>query len=80
MLQVNIADLNKVLPALVAAAEQGDEVVIAKDGVPIAKIVKYEAPKIKPPGSWSGKVDYSADWNSEATNEQIQQFVVRRAD
>lgn len=74
MLQVNITDTKNNLSNLVAVAEQGDEVMIARDGVPIARIVKYEAPKIRPPGAWKTQVAYSDDWDTESTNKQAQQL------
>jgi antitoxin (DNA-binding transcriptional repressor) of toxin-antitoxin stability system len=59
------------LSRLVAAAERGEEVVLARDGKPVAKIVRFELPKVKPPGSWKGKVELSPDWDSPETNELI---------
>jgi antitoxin (DNA-binding transcriptional repressor) of toxin-antitoxin stability system len=62
------------LSSLVAAALQGEEVILARDGVPVAKIVKYDKPKVKPPGAWRGLVPISTDWNTSATNAQIERL------
>lgn len=59
-MQVNMLEAKNCLSSLIVAAEQGEEVVIARNGVPVAKIVKYDAPRIKPPGAWQGKVPSSA--------------------
>lgn len=70
-MQVNMLDAKNKLSSLVAAVEQGEEVILARDGVPVAKIVKYARPKVKPPGVWKGRVAISNDWNSAATNALI---------
>ena len=41
-MQFNMLDAKTKLSSLVAAAEQGEEVIPARDGVPVAKIVKYD--------------------------------------
>jgi prevent-host-death family protein len=70
-MQVNMLEAKNSLSRLVAAAEAGEEVVLARDGKPVAKIVRFEAPKVKPPGAWKGKVLLSPDWDSPETNEVI---------
>lgn len=47
---------------------------IARNGVPVAKIVKYDAPRIKPPGVWQDKLPYSTDWNSAQTNTEVERL------
>jgi len=73
-MQVNMLEAKNRLSSLIVAAEQGEEVVIARNGVPVAKIVKYDAPRIKPPGAWQGKVAYSTDWNSAQTNTTVERL------
>lgn len=72
VMQVNMLDAKSKLSNLVAAVEKGEEVILARDGVPVAKIVKYDKPKVKPPGVWSGLAPISPDWNSAATNAEIE--------
>ena len=80
-MKVNILDAKNRLSSLIVAAERDEEVVIARNGVPVAKIVKYSAPKVAPPGAWKGKVAYSTDWNSPETNVEIERlFTGTRAD
>jgi prevent-host-death family protein len=74
IMQVNMLDAKSKLSSLVAAAEQGEEVILARDGVPVAKIVKYDKPKVQPPGAWRGLAPISADWNSAETNAQIERL------
>jgi prevent-host-death family protein len=72
VMQVNMLDAKSKLSNLVAAVEKGEEVILARDGVPVAKIVKYDKPKVKPPGVWSGLAPVSPDWNSAATNAEVE--------
>ena len=45
------------LSRLVEEAANGEEVVIAKAGRPVAKLVPYAPPKkLREPGGWEGKV------------------------
>jgi len=73
-MQVNMLEAKKRLSSLIVAAEQGEEVVIARNGIPVAKIVKYDAPRIKPPGAWRDTVAYSTDWNSAQTNTEVERL------
>ncbi|MGZ8216855.1 type II toxin-antitoxin system Phd/YefM family antitoxin [Methylomagnum sp.] len=76
-MQVNLAEAKNQLPHLIVAMEQGEEVILARDGVPVAKLIKYEPPKIKPPGAWKGKVSYSPDWNTPETNAEVEKIFAR---
>lgn len=79
-MQVNMLEAKHRLSSLIVAAEQGEEVVIARNGIPVAKIVKYDAPRIKPPGAWRGKVAYSTDWNSAQTNTEVEHLFQENGD
>ena len=70
-MQVNMLEAKNALSRLVAAAERGEDVILARDGKPVAKIVRYRAPKVKPPGAWKGKVNVSPDWDSPETNAEV---------
>ena len=73
-MQVNMLDAKSKLSSLVAAALQGEEVILARDGVPVAKIVKYDRPKVQAPGAWRGLVAVSADWNTPETNAEVERL------
>jgi prevent-host-death family protein len=49
---VNVHDAKSTLSALLASVEQGEEVVIARHGRPVAKLVRYVPPSRREPGSW----------------------------
>ncbi|MBI5107762.1 MAG: type II toxin-antitoxin system prevent-host-death family antitoxin [Rhodocyclales bacterium] len=70
-MQVNMLEAKNALSRLVAAAERGEDVILARDGKPVAKIVRYQAPKVKPPGSMRGRIKASPDWDSPETNAEI---------
>jgi prevent-host-death family protein len=73
-MQVNMLEAKNKLSSLVSAAEKGEEVILARDGVPVAKIVRYVKPKLKPPGAWRGLVPVSGDWNSTETNTSVERM------
>lgn len=51
---VNVLEAKTNLSKLMAAAVAGEEVILANRGQPIARIVKYEAPKVlRKPGAWA---------------------------
>lgn len=68
-MQVNILAAKTNLSKLIAEVQKGNEVVIAKAGKPVAKIVNYKEKKLKPRkfGLWKGKVWISDDFDDEDT-------------
>ncbi|WP_031431509.1 type II toxin-antitoxin system Phd/YefM family antitoxin [Methylomicrobium agile] len=73
-MQVNILEAKNSLSSLIVAAERDEEVIIARNGKPVARIVKYEAPKVAAPGAWRGKAGYAADWNSAGNNAEVERL------
>ena len=71
-MQINIYQAKNNLSSLIVAAEQGEEVVIARNGQPVAKLIKYTPPKVQPPGIWKNQIVYSNVWNSPETNAEIE--------
>jgi len=54
---VNIHEAKSRLSRLLAAVEKGEEIVVARAGRPVARIVPFREDRPKPePGKWSGKV------------------------
>jgi prevent-host-death family protein len=67
MKQVNMHEAKTHLSRLVEEAAAGEEVVIAKAGRPVAKLVRYDAPRTpRQPGGWEGKV-----WVSPAFDDPL---------
>ena len=72
MAQVNIHEAKTHFSKLVERAEAGEEIVIARNGKPVAKLGPYvEAREPRKLGGWEGKVWLAPDWDSEETNEEI---------
>ena len=71
-MQVNMLEAKNRLSSLIVAAEQGEEVLIARNGLPVARIVPYGSPQVKPPGAWKGLVPHSTDWRSAETDREIE--------
>jgi len=70
--QVNIHDAKTHLSRLVERVEAGEEIVIARGGRPVARLVPM-ATRTKPrvPGRWKGRVWIAPDFDSPELNEAI---------
>ncbi len=75
MKQVNIHQAKTQLSQLLADVEGGDEVVIARAGKPIARIVKEKPERkvLREPGLLKGKIWYAPDYD-KADAEILQMF------
>ncbi len=59
---VNTHEAKSRLSELIREAEEGTEVIVARNGLPVAKIVAWKAAgSARVPGSWSGRVMYGED-------------------
>jgi prevent-host-death family protein len=60
----NISEAKAELSALIAMVRQGDEVILAKSGKPVAKIVPYGgAAQRRVPGSMQGEIRIAPDFD-----------------
>ncbi len=67
---VNIHDAKTHLSRLVERVEAGEEIVIARAGRPVARLVPFRArTKPRTPGLWRGRVRLAADF--DATDEDL---------
>jgi prevent-host-death family protein len=70
--RVNIHEAKTHFSKLVERAEGGEEIVIARAGKPVAKLVRYdEPPRRRLSGTLRGKIRYAPDWDSDETNESL---------
>jgi prevent-host-death family protein len=59
---VNTHEAKSRLSELIREAEEGAEVIVARNGRPVAKIVAWKAASsARTPGAWSGRVVYGED-------------------
>jgi prevent-host-death family protein len=71
-MQVNIHEAKTHLSRLVERAAGGEEVVIARAGKPVARLVKYEEErKPRELGTLRGQIWLAPDWDSPEVNEAI---------
>jgi prevent-host-death family protein len=60
----NISEAKAELSALIAMVQQGDEVILAKAGKPVAKIIPYGgAAQARVPGSMAGEIWIAPDFD-----------------
>ena len=75
MKQVNVHEAKTRLSQLLAEVEQGEEVVIARAGNPVARLVKEAArgPVLRKAGDWKGQIWFAPDYD-KADDEILQMF------
>ena len=71
MQTINIHQAKTQFSKLVEAAQSGEEIVIAKSGTPVAKLVPFTPPKrqITPPGAMAGEL-----WIDDSFDEPIDEL------
>jgi prevent-host-death family protein len=61
----NISAAKAELSALIEAVQSGSEVIIAKAGKPVARLVAFRGPaKPRKPGAMAGEISIAADFDS----------------
>ena len=74
-LQVNIHEAKTNLSRLLARVSAGEEVIIARAGKPIARLVPItEQPRQRVPGSAKGKVTISPDFDAPLPESVLEAF------
>ena len=74
MRQVNMHEAKTQLSKLVDEVQSGTEVIIARSGKPVARLVPYEACKApRKPGRWTGRIWIAEDFD-ETPQEIIEAF------
>lgn len=73
----NISEAKAELSALIARVQQGDEVILAKAGKPVAKIVAYSgAAGQRVPGAMEGEIWIAPDFD-ELPDDMAEAFGMR---
>ncbi len=76
-MQVNMLEAKNQLSKLVKAALQGEDVVIAKHGQPMVRLVKLvDQPKTRGYGAWKHLPPPDDDWDSPETNAAIAKLIL----
>ena len=71
MRMVNVYDAKTQLSRLLESVEQGEEIVIARAGRPVARLVPLADVRTRVPGCWGGRWALAEDWDSAAVNDAI---------
>jgi prevent-host-death family protein len=73
--QVNIYEAKSKFSKLINQVIAGEEVIVAKSGKPVAKIVPFEKPtQNRKPGSAKGKLIISDDFDAPLPDDILQGF------
>jgi prevent-host-death family protein len=68
---VNVYEAKTQLSRLLERVEGGEEVVIARAGKPVAKLVPLRQRPRRVPGLWAAEWDPTQEWDSDELNAQI---------
>ena len=71
MRTVNVYDAKTHLSRLLESVEKGEEIVIARAGRPVARLVPVAAKSPRKPGGWAGQWVLADDWDSSVVSDQI---------
>ncbi len=68
---VNIYDAKTQLSRLLESVEHGEEIVIARAGRPVARLVPMAPRRQRVPGAWAGQWELADDWDSPELNDAL---------
>jgi prevent-host-death family protein len=74
MTTVDIHEAKTHLSKLIEQIQRGEEVVIAKAGVPVARLTPYASPKVRPPGSMKGRGWIADDFDAPLPDDLVAAF------
>lgn len=74
VMTLNLYDAKTQLSSLVEMAAAGEEIIIAKNGKPMAKLVAFKDAVKRKPGRLKGKVWMSKDFDAPMTKEELAAF------
>jgi prevent-host-death family protein len=74
-MEVNVHDAKSQLSKLIERARMGDEVIIAKAGKPVVRLVPIDRPHKRVFGSAKGEITFKKGWDAPMTKRQIEEFL-----
>jgi prevent-host-death family protein len=79
MTTVNVHEAKTNLSKLLRRVEQGEEIVIARDGTPVVRLVAFRrGPARLKPGAWKGRFRTPDDFNAPLPDDLLDAFEGRR--
>ncbi len=76
-MELNIHQAKTHLSRLVERALQGEEIIIAKAGKPVAKLVRFQAQPRRTLGSAAGTIEFAPGWDAPLTDRELGEFLGR---
>jgi prevent-host-death family protein len=72
---VNVHEAKTHLSRLLAEVEQGQEIVVARDGKPVARLVPFpKARQIRTLGRWKGQIWISPDFDAPLPEGELKRW------
>jgi len=68
---VNMHEAKTTLSKLVELVESGEEVIIARAGVPVARLIRASEPRRRRLGAWKGQVWMADDFDAPLPEEHL---------
>ncbi len=73
--QINIYEAKTAFSKLINRVIAGEEIIIARAGKPVAKLVAFQAPELdRTPGSAKGKITISGDFDAPLPEDILEAF------
>ena len=74
-MEVNIHEAKSNLSKLIERARAGDEVIIAKAGTPMVRLVPVDRPTKRIFGSAKGQIVFKKGWDAPMTDAEVDEFI-----
>ncbi|MFN7932067.1 MAG: type II toxin-antitoxin system prevent-host-death family antitoxin [Bryobacteraceae bacterium] len=74
-MEVNIYEAKTKLSQLIERAMMGEEVVIAKAGKPMVRLVRVDSPKKRKLGTAAGMIRYTPGWDDPLTDAELEKML-----
>lgn len=74
-MEVNIHEAKSTLSKLIERARSGDEVIIAKAGTPMVRLVPVDGPAKRVFGSAKGLIKFKKGWDAPMTERELDEFI-----
>ena len=73
--KVNVHEAKTHFSKLLERVRQGEEIIVARSGVPVARLVPFAAPMAKrTPGSARGKIAIADDFDAPLSDDLLEAF------
>ncbi len=76
-MQVNIHNAKTNLSRLIERAQSGEDIIIARSGKPVVKLVPIRKGRKRVFGSAAGQIKFRKGWDAPMTERELQEFLQR---